>query len=101
MSVCVHELNGYCTSLACVKYKCDDDDDCAYKHTTEMHKVISESLLSIKCSQEAREKCPFDHPCDSEEKAYFEEGSPCHSFNMKLMPPPPHTNADHIRSMTD
>ena len=55
----------------------------------------------IKCNAEAREKCPFDHPCDREEKAYFEEGSPCDAFNKKLVPPPPQTNAEHIRSMTD
>lgn len=62
---------------------------------------MRESILNIKCSPEAREKCPFDHPCDSDDKAYFEEGSACDIFNKKLIPPPPPTNADHIRSMTD
>lgn len=58
-------------------------------------------MRDIKCSPEAREKCPFDHPCDSEEKAYFEEGSPCDEFNKALIPSPPPTNADHIRAMSD
>lgn len=58
-------------------------------------------MTRIKCSQEAREKCPFDHPCTSDERAYFEEGSPCDKFNKSLIPPPQPTNADHIRSMTD
>ena len=57
--------------------------------------------LSLKCSQEAREKCPFPRTCERDEDAYFEEGSPCHAFNLKIMRPPPKTNADHIRSMTD
>lgn len=58
-------------------------------------------MRDIKCSPEAREKCPFDHPCDSEEKAYFEEGSPCDEFNKALIPSPPPTNAGRIRSMSD
>ena len=55
----------------------------------------------IKCSSEAREKCPFPRTCERDEDAYFEEGSPCHAFNLKIMRPPPKTNADHIRSMAD
>lgn len=58
-------------------------------------------MKDIKCSSEAREKCPFDLRCVSEEEAYFEEGSACDAFNKKLNPPPPITNADHIRSMSD
>ena len=58
-------------------------------------------MRDIKCSQEARKRCPFDHPCDSEEKAYFDEGSPCDKFNKELTPPPPMTNADRIRAMSD
>lgn len=57
-------------------------------------------MRDIKCSQEARKRCPFDHPCDSEEKAYFDEGSPCDKFNKELTPPPM-TNADRIRAMSD
>ena len=58
-------------------------------------------MRDIKCSPEAREKCPFDHPCHNEDMAWFEEGSPCDKFNKSLIPSPPPTNADHIRSMAD
>lgn len=62
---------------------------------------MSKGFLTIKCSPQAREKCPFDLRCKSEEDAYFEEGSACDKFNKKLNPPPPPTNGDRIRAMSD